>query len=250
MGYWRNYGLIWRKRLLLWRMCVGIIRTLVGFFGGGWHHQHSDEYWNVPRGSWNLPNVKGTFRKRIAVCRMGLGIFRKKIAICWLELRIFWKRIVIYQMGLGTYRKRSQSIVWDSESFGWNSGSFRRGWETFSGTISHFLIFVSVRPGGKACRAKLRRTRSSAAHWWSTTCSCGYWADEEDQSQIDCTQSLSFLLVIERLKRVRCATARETGVRKVDGRADYCGREKKGTACSLSHKLRGRESQRWTSCTT
>ena len=29
---------------------------------------------------------------------------------------------------------------------------------------------------------------------------------------LDCTQSLSFLLVIERLERARCATARENGV--------------------------------------
>ena len=60
---------------------------------------------------------------------------------------------------------------------------------------------------------------------------------------IDCTQSLSFLLVIERLEWARCATARETGVSKVDGRAvlpphsprgcasrslqslNYCGRD-------------------------
>ena len=34
----------------------------------------------------------------------------------------------------------------------------------------------------------------------------------------DCTQSLSFVLVIERLERARCATARETGS-EVDGRA-------------------------------
>ena len=34
---------------------------------------------------------------------------------------------------------------------------------------------------------------------------------------LDCTQSLSVLLVIERLERARCATARETGVSKVDG---------------------------------
>ena len=33
---------------------------------------------------------------------------------------------------------------------------------------------------------------------------------------VDCTQSLSFLLVIERLERARCATARWTGVSKVD----------------------------------
>ena len=32
-------------------------------------------------------------------------------------------------------------------------------------------------------------------------------------------QSLSFILVIERLERARCATARETGASKVDGRA-------------------------------
>ena len=47
---------------------------------------------------------------------------------------------------------------------------------------------------------------------------------------VDCTQSLSFLLVIERLARARCVTAHETGVSEVDG--NYCGREKKGTACS------------------
>ena len=57
---------------------------------------------------------------------------------------------------------------------------------------------------------------------------------------LDCTQFLSFLLVIERLERARCATARETGVSKVRGSAsrslqslNYCGRAKKGTACSL-----------------
>ena len=33
--------------------------------------------------------------------------------------------------------------------------------------------------------------------------------------KVDCTQSLSFLLVIERLERARCAAARETGVSKV-----------------------------------
>ena len=77
---------------------------------------------------------------------------------------------------------------------------------------------------------------------------------------------MSFLLVIERLERTIYATARETGVSKEDGRAEnweekrekketicfvlpphsprgcasrslqslnYCGRETKGTACSL-----------------
>ena len=38
-------------------------------------------------------------------------------------------------------------------------------------------------------------------------------------SMLDCTQSISFLLVIERLERTRCATARETGVSKIDGSA-------------------------------
>ena len=50
---------------------------------------------------------------------------------------------------------------------------------------------------------------------------------------LDCKQSLSFLLVIERLERARCTTARETGVSKVDARGcasrvlqslNYCGR--------------------------
>ena len=52
--------------------------------------------------------------------------------------------------------------------------------------------------------------------------------------KLDCTQSLSFLLVLERLDRARCATARETGVsasRSLQS-FNYCGREKK--ACSLS----------------
>ena len=34
------------------------------------------------------------------------------------------------------------------------------------------------------------------------------------------TQSLSFLLVIERLERARCTTTRETGVSKVDGHVE------------------------------
>ena len=33
--------------------------------------------------------------------------------------------------------------------------------------------------------------------------------------QIDCTQSLSFHLVIERLEQARCTTARETGVNEI-----------------------------------
>ena len=41
---------------------------------------------------------------------------------------------------------------------------------------------------------------------------------------VDCTQPLSFLLVIERLERARCATARETGISKVDGRARFSAR--------------------------
>ena len=47
----------------------------------------------------------------------------------------------------------------------------------------------------------------------------------------DCTQSLSFPFLIERLERARCATARETGVSEVNGRAENGeeGREKKGT---------------------
>ena len=60
---------------------------------------------------------------------------------------------------------------------------------------------------------------------------------------VDCTQSLSFLLVIERVERATCATAREqTGLSKIDGCAvlgslqslNYCEREKTGTACSLA----------------
>ena len=64
------------------------------------------------------------------------------------------------------------------------------------------------------------------------------------------TQSRCFLLVIERLERARCTTARETGVSEVYGRAEigkrnrscasrslqslnYCGRKKKVSACSL-----------------
>ena len=45
-----------------------------------------------------------------------------------------------------------------------------------------------------------------------------------DDKPLDCTQSLSFLLVIEGLERVRCATARETGVSKVDGREPHSPR--------------------------
>ena len=73
---------------------------------------------------------------------------------------------------------------------------------------------------------------------------------------LQCTQSLSFLLVIERLQRTRCTTTRETGVSEVGSRAEngeegresarlcllvapvslnYCGREMKGTACSPPH---------------
>ena len=83
-------------------------------------------------------------------------------------------------------------------------------------------------------------------------------------THLDCTQPLSFLFVIERLERARCATTRETGVNEVDGRAEsggegreknylssflpifragcasrslhslnYCGREKNGAPCSL-----------------
>ena len=37
---------------------------------------------------------------------------------------------------------------------------------------------------------------------------------------LGCTQSLSFLLVIGRLERARCATARETGVSQVEGSAE------------------------------
>ena len=37
--------------------------------------------------------------------------------------------------------------------------------------------------------------------------------------RVDCTQSLSFLLVLLRLEWARCATAREAGVSEVDGRA-------------------------------
>ena len=39
------------------------------------------------------------------------------------------------------------------------------------------------------------------------------------RSGIDCTQPLSFLLVIERLVQARCTIARGTGVSEVDGRA-------------------------------
>ena len=42
---------------------------------------------------------------------------------------------------------------------------------------------------------------------------------------VDCTQSLSFLSVMERLKRAICTTARGTGVSEVDGRAEN-GEEK------------------------
>ena len=95
------------------------------------------------------------------------------------------------------------------------------------------------------------------------------WINSKQEITIicpDCTQSLSFLLEIQRLERARCSTARETGASKLDGRArrmgkrkeyyhdyffvlpphsprgcaslslqslNYCGREKKGTACSL-----------------
>ena len=48
-----------------------------------------------------------------------------------------------------------------------------------------------------------------------------------EQKPLDWTQSLSFPLVIERLERARCATARETGVSKVDGRAGNGEEEKK-----------------------
>ena len=57
------------------------------------------------------------------------------------------------------------------------------------------------------------------------------------QGTIDCTQSLSCLLVIERLERARCTIARETAARGCASRSlqslNYCGREKRGTACSL-----------------
>ena len=67
-----------------------------------------------------------------------------------------------------------------------------------------------------------------------------------DSLWLDRTQSLSFLLVIERLERARCATARfDLPPHSPRGCAssslqslNYCGREKKGTARSLASGLR------------
>ena len=60
---------------------------------------------------------------------------------------------------------------------------------------------------------------------WENPWMCWYCTKAHDP--LDCTQSLSFLLVLERLERTRWAAARETGVSKVDGRAQLLTRKER-----------------------
>ena len=57
--------------------------------------------------------------------------------------------------------------------------------------------------------------------------------DRGRDGRVDCTQSPSFLLVIERLEGARCATAREIGVGEVDYQL-YCWTPRKERECMQS----------------
>ena len=82
-------------------------------------------------------------------------------------------------------------------------------------------------------------TPHSTPHSWLLVKLLGRFLKRDVKASVwvDRTQSLSFLLVIERLERARCATARETGILRAAApqllALNYCGREKKGTAWSL-----------------
>ena len=104
----------------------------------------------------------------------------------------------------------------------------------FGGVAARTLSWVSRCRSSTRWRSPTRRWRRSTRPWRSTretrcasstappSCSLSTSTRHVRPAapvQLDCTQSLSFLLVIEGLGPARCTAARETGVSEMHGRA-------------------------------